>query len=236
MAVDQTRLVILNGEYARFSKAAGLKSQRERMHVPGFGVKEMAEVRSTAEDVFKNPPKDLVIVSKKVDRALNQYSLKKSKWSGNTVIKKRDDMIGVSGRKAWNCDVELREDAGIKTVIHEHLHARSISYYDRSTYILYQRLEEGTVELLAQEICKKNDVSFRGAYPETVKRLRMIISITKTGDSFDFAKQLFDIPLPMRYNWLKEKADDVIATGKLSEKTVKSLNEAVEYMRGKGVK
>ena len=40
VAVDQTRLVVLNGEYARFSKAAGLKSQRERMHVPGFGVKE----------------------------------------------------------------------------------------------------------------------------------------------------------------------------------------------------
>lgn len=40
VAVDQTRLMVLNGEYARFSKAAGLKSQRERMHVPGFGVKE----------------------------------------------------------------------------------------------------------------------------------------------------------------------------------------------------
>ena len=45
MAVDQTRLVVLNGEYARFSKAAGLKSQRERMHVPGFGVKEAGETK-----------------------------------------------------------------------------------------------------------------------------------------------------------------------------------------------
>ena len=43
MAVDQTRLVVLNGEYARFSKAAGLKTQRERMNVPGFGVKEAGE-------------------------------------------------------------------------------------------------------------------------------------------------------------------------------------------------
>lgn len=235
LAIDQTRLVILNDEYARFSKAAGLRSQRERMNVAGFGAKEMAAVRSTAEDVFKNPPKDLTAVSKKVDKALNQYNLKKSKWSGNTVIRKRDDMVGTSGKKDWNCDVVLREDASVKTAVHEHLHARSVSYYDRSTYILHQKLEEGTVELFAQEICKKNDVAYRGAYPQTVKRLRMIISITKVEDSFDFAKQLFDIPLPKRYNWLRQKADDAILTGSLSEKTVKSLNDAVEYMRGKGV-
>lgn len=40
LAVDQTRLVVLNGEYARFSKAAGLRSQRERTTVAGFGTKE----------------------------------------------------------------------------------------------------------------------------------------------------------------------------------------------------
>lgn len=33
MAVDQTRLMVLNGEYARFSKAAGLKTQRERAFI-----------------------------------------------------------------------------------------------------------------------------------------------------------------------------------------------------------
>lgn len=40
LAWDQTRLVILNGEYARFSKDAGLRLQRERANVPGFGAKE----------------------------------------------------------------------------------------------------------------------------------------------------------------------------------------------------
>ena len=49
LAVDQTRLVILNDEYARFSKAAGLKSQRERMNVAGFGVKEARAAEEAAK-------------------------------------------------------------------------------------------------------------------------------------------------------------------------------------------
>lgn len=45
LAVDQTRLVVLNGEYARFTKAAGLRSQRERASVAGFGVKEAGDAK-----------------------------------------------------------------------------------------------------------------------------------------------------------------------------------------------
>lgn len=40
LAQDQTKLVRLNEEYARFTKAAGLRSQRERANIPGFGPKE----------------------------------------------------------------------------------------------------------------------------------------------------------------------------------------------------
>ncbi len=45
LAVDQTRLVILNGEYARFTKAARLRSQRERASVAGFGTKEARDAK-----------------------------------------------------------------------------------------------------------------------------------------------------------------------------------------------
>ena len=233
---DQIKLVRLNDEYARFTKSAGLRSQQERANIAGFGPKQSVAVNSTAEDVFKNPPKDLQQASKKVDKALDKYCERDSKWSGNTIIKKRDEMIGVSGRKEWSCDITLRDDAGLKTVVHEHLHARSVSYYDQATYIAHQRAEEGAVELFAQEICKLNGTKFRASYPEPVKRMQIINSIAKIGDNYGFAKQLFDIPLPERYNWLRKQADDLIATGKLSAKTVKSLNEAVEYLHGKGVK
>lgn len=49
LAIDQTRLVILNDEYARFTKAAKLRSQRERANVPGFGQKQATEAKAEAK-------------------------------------------------------------------------------------------------------------------------------------------------------------------------------------------
>jgi hypothetical protein len=40
LAIDQTRYVVANYEYHRFSKAAGLRLQHERANVPGFGTKQ----------------------------------------------------------------------------------------------------------------------------------------------------------------------------------------------------
>jgi len=40
LQTDQIRLVRLNDEYARFSKAAGLRTQTERLEVSGFGPKQ----------------------------------------------------------------------------------------------------------------------------------------------------------------------------------------------------
>lgn len=236
----QIKYQVLDQEYKRFSKAAGLRLQHERMEMAGFGAKQARDsentVQSTEEDVFKNKKMDLSEMSKKVDEELGKHCSRPSKWSGKTVVKPRDAMVGVAGRKEWSCDITLREDAGVKTVVHEHLHARSVSYYDRETYLAFQRVEEGTVELFAQEICLMNKASFRQSYTEPVKHLRIINSITKTAECYNFAKQLFDIPLPERYNWLREIADAAIATGNLSDKSVQALNNAVKYLRGKGVK
>lgn len=46
LAIDQTKLVRLNDEYARFNKAAKLRSQRERVAVAGFGRQQAAEARA----------------------------------------------------------------------------------------------------------------------------------------------------------------------------------------------
>lgn len=48
LVIDQTKLVRLNDEYRRFTKAAGLRSQRERASVAGFGKKQAAQARSAA--------------------------------------------------------------------------------------------------------------------------------------------------------------------------------------------
>ena len=54
LAQDQTKLVRLNEEYARFTKAAGLRSQRERTMVAGFGVKEANRSRAAANAAHKD--------------------------------------------------------------------------------------------------------------------------------------------------------------------------------------
>lgn len=233
---DQIRYIRQREEYKRFSDAAGLRMQRERAEVLGFGPKQDRAAESTADDVFKNPPKDLKVLSAKVDKMLDKHCDRNSKWSGNTVILNREQMPKANGRKEWNCDVTLRDTAEMKTVIHEHLHARSVSYYDAKTYLRHRPSEEGAVELLAREICRQNGAKFTGAYSEMVKPLEIINNILQNGDRYHFAKQLFDIPLPERYNWLRTQADELIATGKLSKKTVRSLNEAVEFFCEKDVK
>lgn len=210
--------------------------QYERMEAAGFDWKHGKAAEKTARDVFKNPPNDLKVLSARIDKALDKYCDRTSKWSGTTIVMTREQMPRANGRKEWNCDISLRNSAEFKTVVREHLHARSVSYFDPKTYLQYQAAEEGAVELFAQEICRKNGVQFKGAYSEKVQPLCIINNILRNGDRYSFAKQLFDIPLPERYNWLRGEADQLISTGKLSKKTVNSLNDAVEFFRKKDVK
>ena len=231
LQTDQIKLQRLKQEYSRFSKGVGLPMQHDRMETAGFDWKKGKAAEDVANNPFINPPDNLEDLSAKIGKALNKYSSRSSKWSGKTLIMTREQMPKANGRKEWNCDISLRDNVGIKTVVHEHLHARSVSYFDPKTYLENQNAEEGAVEFYAQEICKKNGVEFRGSYSEKVKPLHIINNILRNGDRYTFAKQLFDIPLPSRYNWLRKQADQLIATGKLSKKTTKGLNDAVEFFR-----
>ena len=53
LLTDRIRFQRLRQEYKRFSKAAGLRKQDERMEVAGFGVKQSAGVRATVEKYSK---------------------------------------------------------------------------------------------------------------------------------------------------------------------------------------
>lgn len=53
LTIDQTKLVRLNDEYARFTRAAGLRSQREWADIAGFGRKQALSSRYTAERKLK---------------------------------------------------------------------------------------------------------------------------------------------------------------------------------------
>jgi len=240
---DQIKLVRLRDEYARFSKAAGLPTQHARAEAAGFTWKEGKEAETAYKQAsavnenfdrsfYLDAPVELSELSNYIDEKLYNYSQKESKWSKVTHVVAVEQLPGTSGRKEWSCDITLRQDAGIKTVIHEHLHARSVSYYDRDTFIRHRGLEEGPVELFAQEICKVNQISYQVSYKEYTQSLKIINSITKYGEDFKFAKDLFDIPLPDRYNWLRMQVEYAIQNRRISDKTKEALWAALGRLKG----
>ena len=86
------------------------------------------------------------------------------------------------------------------------------------------------MELYAQEICEKNRIAWKGSYLNIVKKLRAINQILGICENdYDFAKQLFDIEMPNRYNWLISKYRE--KEGNISEKQKRNFEKLVEYFR-----
>lgn len=166
-----------------------------------------------------------------VEEILNKdkYSLPDSHWSKRTYIGRMDDMKGILGRKEYNCDITIREDQlyNVKTYIHENLHARSISRYDRKhrkdVYEIYKRIEEGTVEYLSQEICKKSNLPYSVSYSKRVDALRELRElIAPDMNDYDFAKKLIEIPTAKRYNYLEGK------TKRVKEKSSEEIRNRIK--------
>ena len=181
-------------------------------------------------NLFRAVSGDLKEATVQLNSLLNGYSKRKSKWSGNVEVLPREKMPGAVGRKNWNCSISLREGVGVKTIVHELLHARSVSYYSQAIYEKYKNIEEGTVELYAQEICERNDIDWSGSYQDKVRNLRIINKVLKICENdYDFAKELFDIEMPDRYNWLvdkfKEKQDNI------SEKQKRNIENLIALFK-----
>lgn len=123
----------------------------------------------------------------------------------------KDKMIGARGRTNIDGNIQLREDAETKTVIHELLHTRSYVYFGKNLGI-----EEGTVELLSQAICEANNIPFTGAYPTYVDALKNIYKRSvKWPSLFEFSKELFDLDYEGRYNLIRPfaKAEELTILG-----------------------
>lgn len=78
---------------------------------------------------------------------------------------------------------------------------------------LYKNIEEGSVELLAQEICKSKGIKisdFDYSYSSYVDALKTINSVSgRYTSDYDFAKALFGVSLDGRKDFLKSLSDGV---------------------------
>ena len=140
-------------------------------------------------------------MAKKANNIVKNYTNNESKWSGNIILTKNKTV------KEWNCDISVDEYCSLDMLIHEQLHSHSISYYDRQTYKENWKIEEATVQLLTQEICKRNKISYiESEYDKMVNTLRAINKKAKLyKNDLKLAKELIKIPVTERIDFLQQK-------------------------------
>lgn len=107
-----------------------------------------------------------------------------------------------------------------------------ISYYDVDTYRENHKIEEASVQLLAQEISKREGIEIiHSQYDEMVSDLRAIRKKMKVFDSdLEFAKMLIKIPVVDRIGWLEEQAyNQMLKNGTIKE--LEEINSLIERVQ-----
>lgn len=164
-------------------------------------------------------------MAREADAIVGKHTSKPSKWSGR--IDFLDGSERYAAAKEWSCNISARLDIKEHQLIHEHLHARSISYYDKETYVKHQSMEELSIEMFSREICKETGIDIVYAEPyEGVKYLYEINSIAKVRKTdYEFAKNLFEVPVTERANWLEQQIAKQIDNIGDFERAMKALGE-----------
>ena len=96
------------------------------------------------------------------------------------------------------------------------LHSCSASYFAQEVYAANGAIEEATVEFLKQQICKEKGISSQEGYGNLVMILQVINAKFQYGTDLEFAKEIFNVPLPERYQWLENKVDDSLRSANAS--------------------
>lgn len=108
----------------------------------------------------------------------------------------------------WDKNIYLRKDSDIESAFHEELHKISYEYRTKEKnieiYVNNREIEEATVTLLAEELCKKYNYQIhKTGYDKMVNDLRKINSYIKPQKTdLEFAKELIHIRLEKRGEWL----------------------------------
>ena len=174
--------------------------------------KAMAEkqVEEPKKQGWDNLPDSVTDRATAIDKLLTEETGKKSVFNGKVVI---DDSIKFNGTANYDGSITLRSNASRKTEIHELLHQHSEGGQNRVYVSIFKNIEEGSVELLAQEICRAKGIKigqFDYSYTPYVDALRQINKLSGAYKTdYDFAKAVFGKPLEKRAEFLKSLGDSV---------------------------
>ena len=174
--------------------------------------KAMAEKQAEATQPkgWESLPDNVTDRATAIDKLLTEETGKKSVFNGKVVI---EDSIKFNGTANYDGSITLRSNASRKTEIHELLHQHSEGGQNKVYVAIFKNIEEGSVELLAQEICHAKGIKigqFDYSYTPYVDALRQINKLSGAYKTdYDFAKAVFGKPLEKRAEFLKSLGDSV---------------------------
>ena len=168
------------------------------------------QVEATQPQGWENLPDNVTDRATEIDKLLTEETGKKSVFNGKVVV---DDSIKFNGTANYDGSITLRSNASRKTEIHELLHQHSEGGQNKVYVSIFKNIEEGSVELLAQEICHAKGIKigqFDYSYTPYVDALRQINKLSGAYKTdYDFAKEVFGKPLEKRAEFLKSLGDTV---------------------------
>ena len=226
----QSKLKEHNSILNNFIKQTNSKKDYSRLYVGKNNINNIPEFKHNLlkQQERTYSQKELKQLAEETNKLANTYTANESKWSGKIIESKRR-----VNAKLWNCNIEIESNTSPHALLHEQLHAHSISYYDKETYKKYRRIEEATVEFYTKEICKKEGmINIESDYDEWVKNLKKInnkLQIDK--NEFEFAQRLFNIPVKDRLSFLEDEIQKYLSNKTIDEAI--ELNNLIEVFYGK---
>lgn len=241
------RLQKQNKAYKEFCKKNGLKTEQERLKAAGWNRESANQARSGAKEYEKAKKLNGIPAMELKEKAYNVYSedeiktianqtqaiadkyvKKESKWSGNIIVDDEAELYG----KLWSCDIVTKSETSPHIILHEQLHAKSISYFDEETYVKNQKIEEATVQLAAQEISRLEGIIIdESEYDHLCDNLRKInhrLKISKT--DFAFSISLIDLDVRGRIEWIERHINERMLGGKLTIGEYMELEQLLEEL------
>lgn len=178
------------------------------------GKRVMPHMDMSEKEVQEYSKEVIEKMTQELDNIANKHVSKKGKWSGNIVI---DDESKAAG-KLWNCDIQVSKETSPHIILHELLHAKSISYYDIDTYIQHRKIEESVVQLAAQEISKKEDIGIiESQYDVMCDALRHINDkLQCKKDNYAFAIMLLEMNVLDRKQWLEKRLNEAFTKAEIA--------------------
>lgn len=173
--------------------------------------------------------KELEMMASEIREEIKKFSRLPSKWSGRVKVLQEMDIPGAAAYTNRNSDIVGLSSMTDYTLWHEMLHTASASHYSMQVCADNRGIEESSVEFLTREICKEKGIATGNAYEQGVEILSTISSFLGFDTKKQFALELFNCPLPDRFDWLEETFSVKMIQEGLS---VEQQEEGMMFIRG----